>query len=73
MAFRMDDTWSVGLGVKWQRRESRVINASLYYLTIGDAGIRCPMIPGLGQVVGRNIRRDAFYFRASLSFGSGGG
>jgi len=62
-----------GLGVKWQWRESRVMNASIYCLTIGDAPISSPVIPGLGQVVGRYTRRDTLYFSASLSFGPGGG
>jgi hypothetical protein len=62
-----------GWGVKWQWRESRVINALLYYLTIGEAPISSPVIPGLGHVVGRYTRRDTLYFRASLSFGPGGG
>lgn len=73
MAFRMDDIWSVGFGVKWRWRENRLINASLNYLTIGDAPVSSPVIPGLGQVVGRYTSRDTVYFRASISFGPGGG
>ena len=71
MAFRLDDMWSLGFGVKWQWRENRTLNVSLNYLTIGDAPVQTPEIPGLGEVTGRYTSRDTLYLRAAISFGSG--
>lgn len=69
MAFRMDDMWSVGFGAKWRWKDNRTVNISLNYLTVGDAPVQSPVVPGVGQVTGRYTSRDTFYLRASLSFG----
>ena len=71
MAFRLDDLWSVGIGVKWQWREDRAVNVSLNYLTVGDAPVESPELPGLGPVTGRYTSRDTVYLRAAISFGGG--
>ena len=71
MAFRLDDMWSVGFGVKWKWRENRTLNVSLNYLTIGDAPVESPIIPGVGGVTGRYTSRNTWFLRAALSFGSG--
>lgn len=71
MAFRLDDMWSLGFGVKWKWRDNRTLNVSLNYLTIGDAPVESPSIPGVGPVTGRYTSRHTVYLRASLSFGPG--
>lgn len=69
MAFRLDDLWSIGVGVQWRWKEDRTVNVSLNYLAIGEAPVESPDIPGIGPATGQYTSRDTFYLRASLSFG----
>lgn len=70
MMLRLDEIWSVGVGFRWQWRPDRVVNFSLNYLTVGDAPVETPEIPGVGQASGRYTSRDTVYARMSLSLGA---
>lgn len=61
----------VGFGIKWQWREDRAVNVSLNNLSMGDAPVESPELPGLGQVTGRYTSRDKAYLPAAISFGGG--
>lgn len=71
LTLRLDDIWSFGVGFQWQWRPNRTVNVTLNYLTLGDAPVVTPEIPGIGQVSGRYTSRDTFYVRMSLSLGAG--
>ena len=71
MTFRLDDIWSLGVGLKWQWDERRVINASVNYLSVGDAPVELPFLGGFGQLTGDFTSRDTYYFRLSLSISPG--
>jgi long-chain fatty acid transport protein len=71
MTLRLDDIWSLGAGFQWRWRPDRVINATLNYLTLGDAPVQSPEIPDIGRVSGRYTSRDTVYLRVSLSIGPG--
>jgi long-chain fatty acid transport protein len=71
LTLRLDDIWSFGVGFRWQWRPDRTVNVTFNYLTLGDAPVETPDIPGIGQVSGRYTSRDTYYIRMSLSLGAG--
>ena len=70
MMLRLDDVWSVGVGIEWQWTDRRVLNVSLNYMEIGDAPTTSPDIPGFGTVSGRYTDRGIIYLETALSWGS---
>ncbi len=72
MLLRLDDAWSVGVGIEWQWTDTRVLNVNLNYLQFGDAPTTSPEIPGFGAVSGEYTDRGTIYLEAALSWGSSG-
>jgi hypothetical protein len=72
MLLRLDDAWSVGVGIEWQWTDTRVLNVNLNYLQFGDAPTTSPDIPGFGAVSGEYTDRGTIYLEAALSWGSSG-
>ena len=70
MMLRLDDMWSVGVGIEWQWTDTRVLNVSLNYIKIGDAPTTSPDIPGFGTVSGRYTDRGTIFLETALSWGS---
>ena len=72
MLLRLDDAWSVGVGIEWQWTDTRVLNVSLNYLQFGDAPTTSPDIPGFGAISGEYTDRGTIFLEAALSWGSSG-
>ena len=70
MLLRLDSTWSLGVGLEWQWRDTRTVNANLNYMKVGDAPTTTPDIPGFGTVSGRYTKRSTVFLEISMSWGS---
>jgi hypothetical protein len=70
MLLRLDDVWTVGVGIDWQWTETRLLSVNLNYMEFGDAPTTSPDIPGFGAVSGKYTERGIIFLDASLSWGS---
>ncbi len=67
---RLDSIWSVGIAAEWQWTAEKAVEFNFSYMTLGDAPIVSPMIPGLGSVSGEYSERDIFMLRIGLKWNS---
>jgi long-chain fatty acid transport protein len=72
MLLRLDDIWSVGVGLEWQWKDTRTVNVSLNYMQLGDAPTTSPDIPDYGSISGEYTDRGIIFLEAALSWGSSG-
>ena len=72
MLLRLDDIWSVGVGLEWQWKDTRAVNVSLNYMQLGDAPTTSPDIPDYGSISGEYTDRGIIFLEAALSWGSSG-
>jgi long-chain fatty acid transport protein len=70
MLLRIDDVWSVGVGIEWQWTRTRVLNVNLNYMQFGDAPTTSPDIPGFGAISGKYTDRGIIFLDASFSWRS---
>ena len=70
LTLRLDQMWSVGVGVEWQWKKNRALSATLNYLELGDAPLTSPVISGIGSVSGRFSERQTVYLLFGMSMGS---
>ncbi|MEH6611655.1 MAG: outer membrane protein transport protein [Halioglobus sp.] len=66
---RLDSIWTVGLAAEWQWTPHRAVLASLSYMTLDDAPVVTPVIPGIGSSSGKYTERDILILRLALKFG----
>ncbi len=71
ITLRLDSLRSAGVGFEWQWQDNRVVSGSLNYLSIDDAPVTSPDIPGIGTITGRYTERETIWFQVGMSFGSG--
>lgn len=71
LTLRLDSMWAAGIGVEWQWTPTRVVNATLNYIQIGDAPVTSPAIPGIGSITGQFSDRGTIYLEVGMSFGRG--
>ena len=65
---RMDEIWGLAFAAEWQWTQERAVEINFSYLTIGDAPVESPSVPGFGAVTGEYKQRDIFLLRLGLSF-----
>ena len=70
MTLRLDTLWSVGMALEYKWTETRNVNVSLSYLTLDDAPVETPPLPGLGSLSGEFESRDTWIFQIGMSFGA---
>jgi long-chain fatty acid transport protein len=70
MTLRLDSMWSLGVAAEWQWTDRRKVQIGLSYITLDDAPLTTPEIPGIGSVSGKFTQRDTFMLRVGLSFGA---
>jgi long-chain fatty acid transport protein len=69
LALRLDSMWSIGAGIEWQWTDKRALSATVRYLSIGDAPVTSPTIPGLGALSGKYTNRDVIQIKIGVTFG----
>ena len=70
MTLRLDSLWSVGAAAEWQWTEKRAIQIGLSYISLGDAPVTTPEIPGLGSLSGEYTSRELVFLRVGMSVGA---
>jgi long-chain fatty acid transport protein len=70
MTLRLDSLWSVGAAAEWQWTEKRAIQIGLSYISLGDAPVTTPEIPGLGSLSGEYTSRELIFLRVGMSVGA---
>jgi len=67
---RLDSMWSLGVAAEWRWTEDRTVQIGLSYITLDDAPVTLPEIPGIGSISGKFNSRDTLFLRIGLSFGA---
>ena len=70
MTLRLDAMWSLGVAAEWQWTDRRTVQFGLSYITLDDAPVTTPEIPGIGAATGKFTQRDTLMLRVGLSWGS---
>jgi long-chain fatty acid transport protein len=70
MMLRLDTATSYGVGIEWVTQKGRTFTATLNYLDLGDAPVRSPDLPVLGEISGRYTKRDTIYVEFGAAFGA---
>lgn len=69
VTLRLDSIWSVGLAAEWQWTPNKALLASLSYMSLDDAPVVTPAIPGIGSSSGKYTERDILILQLALKFG----
>ncbi len=70
MTLRLDAMWSLGVAAEWQWTEDRALQFGLDYMSIGDAPVTMPEIPGVGEISGKFSERDGIILKIGMTFGA---
>jgi len=73
LTLRIDSLWTVGVGLEWEWTPTRIVNANLSYIQLGDAPVTSPTIPVIGNVTGIYTDRGTLFLELGMSFGTGTG
>lgn len=71
ITLRLDDIWSISIGLEWQWKPNSAINMMLNYVQMGDAPVSTPDIPLIGAVTGAYTDRRTLFLQAGINFGKG--
>ena len=71
LLLRLDSVWVLGIGLEWQWKPTRAINATLNYIEIGDAPVTTPPIGGIGSVSGSYSDRGTIWLQLGIDIGRG--
>ena len=69
VTLRLDSIWTVALAAEWQWTPHKTLLASLSYMTLDDAPVVTPAIPGIGSSSGKYTERDILILRLAYKFG----
>ena len=67
---RLDSMWGAGIGIEWQWKPTRTLNANLNYLQLGDAPVSVGPIGSLGDITGKYTDRGTIYLEVAVNFGA---
>jgi len=68
ITLRLDDIWSISIGLEWQWKPKSAIKMMLNYVQMGDAPVSTPDIPLIGAVTGAYTVRRTLYPAGGYQF-----